>query len=132
MVAGTRLSVTLCVHCLSCSFFAKHQDWLWDTPSHGMKVAPHLHLVPRLRMIGVMLPLHHTPSWRAQSFFNRKGSDDGFLRVTWQFSEIYILSSVPKGKLHFGMWICPCLQVERWGGAYSAGPVRVNVDHLTT
>jgi hypothetical protein len=49
-------------------FCAKYQHWLWDTPSRSVKLAPHLHLVPRLRMIGVMLPLLHTHSWRVQFF----------------------------------------------------------------
>jgi len=32
----------------------------------GVKLTTHLHLIPRLRMCGVMIPLPHTHSWRAE------------------------------------------------------------------
>jgi hypothetical protein len=59
MNAQKLLSVTLCLHCPFCSFVQNIKTGS-GTPSHSLKVAPHLHIVLRLRMIGAMLPLHHT------------------------------------------------------------------------
>jgi hypothetical protein len=66
------------------SFFLAPQrpDWPWDPPSilsssnwglypWDVKLATHLHLVPRLRMRGDIPPLHHTSSWRGASLGDR-------------------------------------------------------------
>jgi hypothetical protein len=50
---------------------AKHLDWLEDLPSFQMNGhwATHLHIMPWLRMTGVIPPLPHMPSWCAQRHY---------------------------------------------------------------
>jgi hypothetical protein len=47
-----------------------------------MKLTTHLHLVPRSRMLGTILPLPNTPSWRGAKLKHR----DNF---TFTFIEFY-------------------------------------------
>jgi hypothetical protein len=62
-------------------------------------------------------------------FVNRKVSDDGMLRVIWQFSRsVYCLLFRKDHRISESGSAPVC----RWGGAYSSGSVRVNLNRLTS
>jgi hypothetical protein len=64
------------IHCRDKRFFSspQHLDWLWGPPSFlsigyksyfpgGIKLIINLHLLPRLRVLGTLPSVPHTPSW---------------------------------------------------------------------
>jgi len=91
MVARTRLNVTFCVHCLSCSFVQSIKLALGHTqPQREGGPSPPASAEVENDWSYAATPTYAFVAW--YSLFNRKCSDDGFLRVTWQFSRsVYYL-----------------------------------------